>query len=82
MLEEYITRVGINGILELDPGIMKKISGKKVKIIVYSEKEKNAEKKSNPFLDLLQNGPKAEGKIGLLTREWIYSRDDNEQLYR
>jgi hypothetical protein len=81
MIEEYIAKIGINGILEIDPGIIKKILGKQVKIIVYPDREPQQERNRNRFFELLEKGPKAEGITDNITREWIYSRDDDEELH-
>jgi hypothetical protein len=78
MVEEYIARIGNNGDLELHPGIINRLLGKRVKVTVYPENTKDNPDDADAFIDFLRNSPKAESNNENMTREWIHSREADE----
>jgi hypothetical protein len=81
MLQEYITKINPNGILDLDAAILKNLIGKRIKVQVYNDEQGKQSVTINSFIELLHHGPKAEGILDNITREWIHQSEDDENMH-
>ena len=80
-MKQIITHIKSNGKLDIKLELLKELIDKKIKIIYEPEAEKK-EKDAKDFIELLHNGPKAEGYRQKVTRAWIHEREDDGLLYR
>jgi hypothetical protein len=80
-MQQIITKMKSNGVLDINPDLLKRLTGKQLKIIYDIEKESKT-KDAKDFIELLRKGPKIKLKEDNLTREFLYRRDDNGYLYR
>ena len=80
-MNEITTHIRPDGRLAISPQIIKKMLGKKLKII-YEEKKENSERITEDYFDLLLNGPKVSGGPEKITREWIHDRGNDDIRYR
>ena len=77
----FVIRCKTKDILDINPDLLKKLTGKQLKIIYDIEKEDKT-KDAKDFIELLRKGPKIKLKEDNLTREFLHRRDDNGYLYR
>ncbi len=80
-MQQIITKMKSDGVLDISPVLLKKLIGKQLKIIYHIERESKT-KDANDFIELLRKGPKIKLKEDNLTREFLHKRDDNGYLYR
>ena len=80
-MQQIITKMKSDGVLDISPVLLKKLMNKRIKIIYDIEKEDKT-KDAKDFIELLKKGPKIKLKEDNLTREFLHRRDNNEYLYR
>lgn len=80
-MQQIITKMKSDGVLDINPVLLKKLINKRIKIIYDIEKEAKT-KDAKDFIALLRKGPKIKLKEDNLTREFLHRRDDNGYLYR
>jgi hypothetical protein len=80
-MQQIITKMKSDGVLDISPVLLKKLMNKRIKIIYDIEKEDKT-KDAKDFIELLRKGPKIKLKEDNLTREFLHRRDDNGYLYR
>jgi len=80
-MEQIITKMKSNGVLDISPDLLKKLIGRQLKVIYDIEKETKT-KDAKDFIELLRKGPKIKLKEDTLTREFLHRRDDDGYLYR
>ena len=80
-MQQIITKMKSDGVLDISPVLLKKLMNKRIKIIYDIEKEDKT-KDAKDFIELLKKGPKIKLKEDNLTREFLHRRDDNGYLYR
>lgn len=80
-MQQIITKMKSNGVLDINPVLLKKLINKRIKIIYDIEKEAKT-KDAKDFIELLRKGPKIKLKEDNLTREFLHRRENNGYLYR
>lgn len=80
-MQQIITKMKSDGVLDINPVLLKKLINKRIKIIYDIEKEAKT-KDAKDFIELLKKGPKVKLKEDNLTREFLHRRENNGYLYR
>ena len=77
-MKKIKAHINEKGKLEVSDDQLEKIINKDIDIIVREDKIEER----NDFFELLENGPKAKGPKGKITKKWIHNRGENDSRHR